>query len=153
MSLAHISTSEKNSFQEDELLMKGFPPPAERQVTLANWRKPPFNKWAFQHVCEIIPCAEIPNDPENVRELPGAPRDLKGLSIDNEGGVLGLPAFLRATDTDSLLVMREGKVVYEFYGHGMDCHTPHILMSISKSVLGLLVGILVERGALELESS
>ena len=34
----------------------------------------------------------------------------------------------------------------------MDNLTPHILMSISKSVLGLLLGILVERGALELES-
>lgn len=152
MSLADISSSEKNSFQEDELLMEGFPPPAEHQVTLANWRKPPFNKWAFQHVCEIIPSAEIPNDPENVRELPSAPRDLNGLTVEDEGGVLGLAAFLRATDTDSLLVMRGGKIVYEFYGHGMDNLTPHILMSISKSVLGLLVGILVERGALELES-
>ena len=89
MSLADISSSEKNSFQEDELLMKGFPPPAEHQVTLANWRKPRFNKWAFQHVCEIIPSAEIPNDPENVRELPSAPRDLKGLTVEDEAASSG----------------------------------------------------------------
>ena len=50
-------------------LMKGFPPPTELQVTLANWRRPPFNKWSFQHVREIIPTADIPNDPDNVRKL------------------------------------------------------------------------------------
>ena len=47
-------------------LMKGFSTPAEHQVTLGNWRRPPFNKWAFKHVREIIPSAEIPNDPDNV---------------------------------------------------------------------------------------
>jgi hypothetical protein len=141
-----------DTFEEHGRLMKGFPPPAERQVTLANWRKPPFNKWAFQHVREIVPSADIPNDPDYVRELPSALRDFKGLSIDDDDGVLELGSFLRATDTDSLLVMRGDKIVYEFYGNGMERQTPHILMSISKSVLGLLVGVLVERGTLELES-
>ena len=136
----------------EELLMKGFPPPAEHQVTLANWRKPPFNKWAFQHVCEIVPSAEIANDAENVSELTSAPEDLTDISVEDEGGALGLAGFLRATDTDSLLIMRSGKVVYEFYANGMQRRTPHIYMSISKSVLGLIVGILVERGELELDS-
>ena len=57
-------------------LMKGFPAPAELQVTLANWRRTPFNKWSFQHVREIIPTADIPNDPDNVRKLSSAPLEL-----------------------------------------------------------------------------
>ena len=133
-------------------LMKGFPSPPEFQVALGNWRKPPFNKWSFQHVREIIPSAEISNDPENVRELPSAPHDFANLSIEAESGANGLNAFLRATDTDSLVVMRGGKIVYEFYDNGMARETPHILMSVSKSVLGLIVGILVERGELELDA-
>jgi CubicO group peptidase (beta-lactamase class C family) len=137
---------------ENGLLMKGFPPPAELQVTLANWRKPPFNKWAFKHVCEIVPSAEISNDPENVRVLPSEPRHFADLSILAESGTYGLASFLRATDTDSLLVMREGKIIYEFYDNGMQRQTPHILMSVSKSVLGLLVGILVDRGDLKLDA-
>ena len=44
--------------------------------------------------------------------------------------------------------MQGGKIVYEFYDKAMGRGTPHILMSVSKSVLGLLVGILVERGQL-----
>jgi len=133
-------------------LMKGFPPPAELQVTLANWRKPPFNKWSFHHVREIIPTADISNDPDNVRKLPSAPQNtLADLSIKTEGGVYGLDAFLRATDTDGLVMMRGGRIIYEFYDHGMGPDTPHILMSVSKSVLGLLAGVLVAAGALNLE--
>jgi CubicO group peptidase (beta-lactamase class C family) len=152
MSPAGSFLSKEDPSMKDELLMKGFPPPAELQVTLANWRKPPFNKWAFQHVCEIIPSAAIPNDPENVRELPSAPQDFADFSFEDENGSRGLASFLRATDTDSLIVMRGGKIAYELYGSGMQRQTPHILMSVSKSVLGLTVGILVERGELELDS-
>ena len=63
-------------------LMKGFPPPTELQVTLANWRRPPFNKWSFQHVREIIPTADIPNDPDNVRKLSSAPLGTFDGSLD-----------------------------------------------------------------------
>jgi hypothetical protein len=38
-------------------VMQGFPP--AQPATLANWRTPPFNRWAFQHVREIVPSAEI----------------------------------------------------------------------------------------------
>jgi CubicO group peptidase (beta-lactamase class C family) len=133
-------------------LMKGFPPPAEQQVTLANWRRSPFNKWSFQHVREIIPTADMPNDPDNVRRLPsGPPTSFGDFSIKTEDGAFGLDAFLRATDTDGLVIMRGGKVIYEIYDNGMGPDTPHIFMSVSKSVLGLLVGSLVESGALDLD--
>ena len=69
-------------------LMKGFAPSAELQVTLANWRKAPFNLWSFQHVRELIPTADIPNDPSNVRNLPGASQNtFADLSIKTEGAV------------------------------------------------------------------
>ena len=40
-------------------LMQGAPPPADQQVTLANWRLPPFNRWAFSRVREFVPTAAI----------------------------------------------------------------------------------------------
>ena len=137
---------------ENEASMQEFPPPTALQVTLANWRKPPFNKWAFQHVCEIVPSAEIPNDRENIRELPTARHDFADFSIEGETAVSGLDSFLRATDTDGFLVMRQGEVIHKSYYNGMERYTPHILMSVSKSVLGLIVGILVERGKLDLNT-
>jgi len=98
------------------------------QVTLANWRSSPFNRWAFHHVRELIPSADIAHDPRRVRELPVEKRPLD------------LQAFLSETDTDGLAILHQGKLVFEHYANGMTEQTPHILMSVSKSMLGLLVG-------------
>ena len=133
-------------------LMAGFPPETQGQVTLANWRKPPFNKWSFTHVRELIPTAAIANDPAGRAELPSAPVDLGGLAFDFDGTRHDLASFLAATETDGMVVLRAGEIVHEHYGKGMDAATPHILMSVSKSVLGLLAGILAGRGALAVET-
>lgn len=127
-------------------LMHGFPPEPEGQVTLANWRTPPFNRWAFQHVREIVASADIPNDPARISPLPEAPVDLSTLEVDPG---MPLARFLQATDTDALVVVHRGRVVFEHYANGMSAASPHILMSVSKSLLGLVAGILAQRGALD----
>ena len=43
-------------------IMKGSPPPLEYQVTLENWRKYPYNIWAFVNVRNIIPTSSIKFD-------------------------------------------------------------------------------------------
>lgn len=130
-----------------QTVMSGFPPAPGAQVTLANWRTPPFGRWAFQHVREILPTAGISHDPGDVRALPEALVDLGGLRVDG----MGLDAFLAATDTDGIVALRDGRIVLERYAHGMGARTPHILMSVSKSMLGILAGILVARGVLDLD--
>ena len=131
--------------------MAGFPPEADRQVTLANWRKPPFNQWSFTHVRELIPTAAIPADRESIAEIPSAIADLGGLEIDFDGSRYDITGFLAETRTDAMLVLHEGRIVQEYYAGGMDATTPHILMSVSKSVLGLVAGILAGRGVLATE--
>src|SRR5437867_3039504 len=132
--------------------MDEFPPSADQQVTLANWRTSPFNRWAFHHVREIIPSADIPSDPANVLPLPSDPIDLGSLSIHHDGhGPLSFQAFLDETSTDGLVIVMNGRVVFEHYANGMTAATPHILMSVSKSLLGLLAGALAHRGDLPLD--
>lgn len=134
----------------DVPLMSGFPPREDTQVTLANWRKPPFNRWAFKHVRELIPSAEIANDPEGIRELPEAPQDFSRLKFEWSGESFDLPRLLERTDTDGMVILRDGAIAFEFYGNEMQPRTQHIMMSVSKSVLGLMIGILADRGDLEL---
>jgi CubicO group peptidase (beta-lactamase class C family) len=135
-----------------EHMMNGFPPPPEGQVTLANWRLSPFNRWAFHHVREMIPTADIPHDAGGVRELPEQPQDLSGLPIPIPGGgTVPLARFLDDSNTDGIVVLHKGRLVFERYGNGMTVRAPHILMSISKSMLGLVAGILAGRGALEVD--
>jgi CubicO group peptidase (beta-lactamase class C family) len=132
-----------------EHLMDGFPPRADMQVTLANWRTAPFNQWAFHHVRELLPTADIPHDAANVRELPVKPVSFAGMRIPAAGATeLTLDQVLNATSTDGLVVLYRGSIVLERYFNGMRQWSPHIMMSVSKSMLGLLAGVLAGRGIL-----
>jgi len=124
--------------------MTEFPPASENQVSLANWREAPFNRWSFRHVREIIPTAEIAHDPHRVRPLPIGLVNTDNIRIRGaKDRVLSLDDFFMAASTDSLVILHRGRIIVERYADGMTAETPHILMSVSKSVLGLLTGILV----------
>jgi len=106
--------------------------------TLANWRSAPFNRMAFHRVREIVPSADVPNDRHRVRELPSQPADLSALRIDPDAGEpLRFDAFLQETSTDAMVVLHRGRIIFE-----KSLEQPHILMSVSKSMLGLLFGSL-----------
>ena len=143
-----------------ESLMSAFPPPPSGQVTLANWRTAPFNRWAFHHVREIVPSADIPHDPAHVRPLARGASGLEALRIGPPDGAsasrdvgldLGLDDFLAATSTDGIVVLHRGAIVLERYANGMTERSPHILMSVSKSMLGLLAAVLAAQGALDID--
>ena len=89
-------------------LMQGFPASPDGQVTLANWRKPPFNKWSFAHVREIVPSAAVGREPGAVRPLPAKPADFSDLVAEFNGHRLGFADFLDYTDTDGLVILHQG---------------------------------------------
>ncbi|HTG46108.1 MAG TPA: serine hydrolase [Actinomycetota bacterium] len=133
----------------DPRLMSGSPPfPPERLVTLANWQDPPFNRWGFQHIRDLIPTARIPRGDGPVWRLPRAERDLMGAAVRAGGRPVSFARFLENTFTDGLLVLHRGRVVTERYFTGMTPDTTHLLMSVSKSVTSAVCGALVERGLL-----
>src|SRR5262249_37745404 len=61
---------------------------------------------------------------------------------------LTLDQALKATSTDGLVVLHRGSIVLERYFNGMSERSPHIFMSVTKSMLGLLAGILAGHGIL-----
>ena len=113
-------------------------------VTLANWRRSPWNRWAFHHVSELVPVAMIPTDPTRAKPLPEdlvVPNRLPdGTSIDQ---------VLRETETDGFLVLRDGALIYEWYANDFGADLPHIVFSISKSISAILAGILAGQGKLD----
>jgi CubicO group peptidase (beta-lactamase class C family) len=129
------------------------PPPfaAGSQVTLANWQDPPFNRWSFQHVRELIPTARIRSG-RQVRRLPSAQRDLTSVSFRSGDRELTVGEMLAESYTDGFLVLHRGRIVTESYWNGMTADTPHLLMSVSKSVVSTVAGILVGRGLLDVSA-
>ncbi len=131
------------------MLMQGFPPPADAQVTLGNWQQPPYNRWSFAHMRELLPTQRIRRDPGRVTPLLADPVPLGEIALHR---VDGAPAIVDEvfddTYTDAVVVVQAGRVVLERYTGETDPDTPHLLMSISKSVVGCVAGNLVERGLL-----
>jgi CubicO group peptidase (beta-lactamase class C family) len=133
--------------------MSGAPPfPPDSAVTLANWQDPPFNRWAFQHVRELIPSARIARRPGHsglARQLRRNEQDLGSIAFSFDGRGLTVAEMLARTWTDGFLVLHRGRVVTEQYFNGMVQDTPHLLMSVSKSVTSAVAGILAGRGVLD----
>ena len=120
-------------------VMQGFPPAEPDRASLANWRKAPYCQWAFHHVREIVPSVDIPNDPKDVWELEHGTIDTTSLDLEDT---------MVETDSDAVVILHKDKLIHESYRNGMTPRDPHILMSVSKSMLGLVAGTLIERGEL-----
>jgi CubicO group peptidase (beta-lactamase class C family) len=133
--------------------MAGVPPfPPGSLATLANWQDPPFNRWAFQHIRELIPTARISRGDGRPRRLARAERDLNGLRFRSGDRELTVGEMLAETYTDGFLVLHRGQIVTEQYFNGMAPDTPHLLMSVSKSVVSTVAGILADRGQLDVSA-
>ena len=82
-------------------------------------------------------------------ELPSAPRELR-VEIVGAGSSRELEEWVRETWSTSLLVVEGGAVVREWYAEGLGPDTCFLGASMTKSVLGHLVGRAVRDGVLAL---
>jgi len=130
--------------------MAGSPPfDSESLVTLHNWQQPPYNRWAFQHVRELIPTARISRGEGSTWELAADERTLDDIRFSTDAGELTVGELLDQTYTDGFLVIYQDRIVAERYFNGMRADTLHLLMSVSKSLTGLVAGALAGEGSLD----
>lgn len=132
-------------------LMSASPAPADARVTLANWQYGPHNRWAFQNVRELLPTAVVSRGDRPVQVITESPRDLESITFASASGKQSVWGMLAASYTDGILVLHRGELVYERYFNGLSAERPHLLWSVSKSIAGVLAGVLAEEGALDLE--
>ncbi|TWO70065.1 serine hydrolase [Caenimonas sedimenti] len=131
-------------------LMKGFPPAPEKTVKLSSVLKFPNGRWAFHHMRELGPTAQVWRGDEKPSVLRESLLDLGSLGFESDrGGRTTLADWQHATFTDGLLVLHRGKVVYQKHYSGMAAHQPHSLWSMSKSFTGLLATILIKEGTID----
>ena len=131
-------------------LMQGFPPPQDKLVTLANTTKFPNGRWAFHHLRELGPTANVWRGPQPSSVLPSEPHDLDDIKFaDDRGQSITIAAWQKATYTDGLLVLHNGRIVYEKLYAGMTAEQPHAIWSMTKSVTGLLATMSIYDGTLD----
>lgn len=148
LTVAHtVSAEERPKTAAEMEIMQGSPP--ERTIDMSKWDKGPDNRWAFQHISEIIPTANISRGSGAVTELPRKLTDLSGFVFKTpDDKKMTVKTMLETTYTDGFIILHDGNVIYEKYFNGMTPTTRHLLMSVSKSVTGTLAGILVNDGRL-----
>lgn len=131
-------------------LMEGSPAADERQVTLAQWQGPPWNRWAYQHIAQIIPTARVWRGNGGPLPLPREAVKVGHIRFEaTDGSRETIASLLRRTYTDGFLVLRKGRIAVEQYFNGMRPHTRHLLQSVSKSITGTVAGALWGRGRLD----
>lgn len=126
-------------------LMRGAPPRPKAQVTLANWRDAPFNRWGFRNVRQVLPTARIRRAPR-AWDLAAGAEPVDRIAVPGHGTFGDV---LAATYTDACVVLHRGRRVFERYDDGMAEDDRHILFSVTKSVAATLAGALVASGALD----
>jgi CubicO group peptidase (beta-lactamase class C family) len=132
----------------------GDPGRVPSELTLDNWQSASHLHWTFQHIADFLPTAVISRGAGPVADLPSAPEKISDITLyDRTNGMRRTVGDVMATTaTDGWIVMQHGKVVEEQYYGGMVADTPHLLMSVSKSLIATVVGALVGDGALDVDS-
>ncbi|MFT3779194.1 MAG: serine hydrolase [Ottowia sp.] len=136
--------------------MRGFPPPPERRVRFddpAGYGSFPRNRWAFSHMRELAPTANVWRGAGAPRPLPAAARPIDPRTVRfaamGTGEESDFAEMLWHTYADSVIVLHRGEVVYEAYwGEGRP-ERPHICYSVTKSFVGILAAALAAEGQLD----
>ena len=136
------------------MTMIGFPPALDDRWSLANWQHAPHNRWAFQHLREVVPTARVGRGSTVAQPFPVAsPLDEQQVVWRFDGSSGTVAEVLADTFTDGFLVLHDGKLVTEHYPSGMSPDRTHVMMSVSKSVVGCVVGMLAGSGALDVTAA
>ncbi len=134
--------------------MTGFPPPPGKLIMQpeSDFFSFPKLRWTVCHIRELMPTKQVS------RGI-GPPIPLKYAIDDNIDDVRFKPLWgadpmtwrksLSENYTDGILIVHEGKVVYERYFGCLKEMGKHAAMSMTKSMTGLLAEILVAEGALD----
>ena len=81
--------------------------------------------------------------------LTPAPYKLPQLRYQMDGQSLGLSDYLRHQAVTGFLILKEGRVVYEYYGNGNTDRTLWTSRSVAKSVVSILVGMAIREGLID----
>jgi CubicO group peptidase (beta-lactamase class C family) len=126
-------------------------PVAVPDVSPSNWYWGPANRWSWHNARRVFPTAPVGRGVGPTAQLNHATRDLSAIKFVDPVSQRSMTVadMLDSTYTDGFLVLHRGEILAESYRNGMSEDQPHLLMSVSKSVMGTLAGILVERGQLD----
>ena len=101
----------------------------------------------FRHMERFVPTSTMSASPDPW-DL-GENQDTLAYSGPFLGSDVALQAFIELSNTSSLLVIRDGQIIYEHYGRGDSRDSLHTSFSVAKSFTSALVGVALAEGHLD----
>lgn len=136
------------------VIMDQVPPTAQSQVTFKNHRDYPFNNWAFRNMSAPLNGLMIAREGDIERIGGKHQPKLGALKLENVAGEWqSVNDIFAESFADGVIVLKDGKKVFEQYFNGMSAHDHHIWYSMTKSLVSSAFGILVEQGKVDLDKS
>nr|WP_310632887.1 serine hydrolase [Paraburkholderia sp.] len=108
----------------------------------------PTLRWRLSNTRMLIPTANLERAREPLALPAGEQIDADAIVFNVDGTTLTLSDYLRRTETDGFIVVRDGRIVMERYFGGFGPHQTHMWASMTKSVTGLLAAQLIVAGKL-----
>lgn len=132
-------------------VMSEFPPEPERLVTLANMLRFPQMRWSFHNIRQLVPTSNIWKGPTgHISKLSRDPYPVGEITFTGRDGKKHtVMQWLKSTYTDGFIVLDEGQVAFEYYTKGMKPHYPHLMWSVTKSVVGTIASDLIAHGKID----
>jgi CubicO group peptidase (beta-lactamase class C family) len=133
-------------------MMQGFPPPPDKIIRFSDGSSSrfPFTRWAFSHIRELVPTANVSRGEGQVVALPRSERNLSDIAFTTlDGKAITFNDALALTFTDGILVLHKGEIVFEKYFGAGSPQRPHIAFSVTKSFVGTLAAMLAAEGKLD----
>lgn len=116
------------------------------------WDQQPWNRWTFQHVRELLPTANVWRGPGPASALHSQLLDIEMLEFKYKSQIYTIESLLEDSFTDGFIVVHGGKIILERYMNGLTESALHLSQSVSKSIVGLVAGILADRGILDVDA-
>ncbi len=122
-----------------------------KNLALEEFQFGPDNRWTFSHMREVLPTVNIPRDAN--RHLPLEKSDdlVAGFSVVFQERERSIDEIASDQYIDGLLVLSGDEILFEKYYGYLREDRPHLMNSISKSVVGLVAGKLAAQGVIDLD--
>lgn len=134
--------------------MQGAPPPPDRIVRFADGSYFAFPQWRWTvcHFQQLMPTSPVSRGLGAPRPLPRAERpdiELIGFLPTGASAPISFGEAFERNFTDGLVILHQGRIVYERYAGCLADTGRHGAMSVTKSLTGLLAEILIAEGTLD----
>lgn len=154
LGLGISSALASDSQSADDGWMEGFPPPENRIIRNSDrdFFSHPKLSWSVCHLRELLPTKEVSRGigaPEFFAYEIDRKIDQVRFQRSDTGETMTWKEAYDANHTDGLVVLHKGKIVFERYSGCLNELSKHAIMSMTKSLTGLIAETLISEGTLD----